>query len=164
MDLLTPSLGLVFWQLIGFLVLLFLLKKFAWKPILNSLNAREDSINEALEAANVAKNEMRMLQAENEKLLDQARLERDKILNDALVAAKNIREEARQEASQIGNKIIEDAKAVIEIEKQAALTEMKNQVAILSLEIAEKLLRKELSNEKAQKVLVQDYIKDLNVN
>jgi F-type H+-transporting ATPase subunit b len=164
MDLLTPSLGLVFWQLIGFLVLLFLLKKFAWKPILDSLNAREDSITEALEAANVAKNEMRMLQAENEKLLDQARLERDKILNDALVAAKNIREEARQEASQIGNKIIKDAKAVIEIEKQAALTEMKNQVAILSLEIAEKLLRKELSNEKAQKVLVQDYIKDLNVN
>lgn len=164
MDLLTPSLGLVFWQLIGFLVLLYLLKKFAWKPILASLNAREDSINEALQAAEVAKNEMKMLQAENEKLLDEARLERDKILNDALVAAKNIREEARQEASQIGNKIISDAKAVIEIEKQAALTEMKNQVAILSLEIAEKLLRKELSNEKAQKVLVQDYMKDLNVN
>jgi F-type H+-transporting ATPase subunit b len=164
MDLLTPSLGLVFWQLIGFLVLLYLLKKFAWKPILDSLNAREDSINEALQAAEVAKNEMKMLQAQNEKLLDEARLERDKILNDAVVAAKNIREEARQEASQIGNKIIADAKAVIEIEKQAALTEMKNQVAILSLEIAEKLLRKELNNEKAQKVLVQDYMKDLNVN
>ncbi|CAN5148004.1 F0F1 ATP synthase subunit B [soil metagenome] len=164
MDLLTPSLGLVFWQLIGFLVLLYLLKKFAWSPILSSLNAREDSINEALQAAEVAKNEMKMLQAQNEKLLDEARLERDKILNEALVAAKNVREEARQEASQIGNKIIADAKAVIEIEKQAALTEMKNQVAILSLEIAEKLLRKELNNEKAQKVLVQDYIKDLNVN
>ncbi|MDQ3392535.1 MAG: F0F1 ATP synthase subunit B [Bacteroidota bacterium] len=164
MDLLIPDSGLVFWQLIGFLVLLFILSKFAWKPILTSLKEREQSIEASLQAAESARNEMKLLHSENEKLLDQARLERDRILNDAHIAANTIREESRVEATRIGNKIVEDAKAAIEIEKQAALTEMKNQVAILSVEIAEKLLRKELNNDISQKLLVQDYINDLNVN
>ncbi|MDQ3535476.1 MAG: F0F1 ATP synthase subunit B [Bacteroidota bacterium] len=164
MDLLIPDSGLVFWQLIGFLALLFILSKFAWGPILTTLRERENSIEQSLEAAQIARNEMKMLQAENEKLLDEARLERDKILNQALIAANNIKEEAKVESTKIGNKIVADAKAAIDIEKQAALTEMKNQVAILSVEIAEKLLRKELNNETSQKLLVQDYINDLNVN
>lgn len=164
MDLLIPDSGLIFWQLIGFLALLFILGKYAWRPILTTLRERENSIEQSLEAAEIARNEMKMLQAENEKLLDEARLERDKILNQALVAANNIREEAKVEASKIGNKIVEDAKAAIDIEKQAALTEMKNQVAILSVEIAEKLLRKELSSDTSQKLLVHDYINDLNIN
>lgn len=164
MDLLIPDSGLVFWQLIGFLALLFILSKFAWGPILSTLKERESTIEQSLEAAQIARNEMKMLQAENEKLLDEARLERDKILNQALIAANTIKEEAKAEASKIGKKIVDDAKAAIDIEKQAALTEMKNQVAILSVEIAEKLLRKELDNDISQKLLVQDYINDLNVN
>lgn len=164
MDLLIPDSGLLFWQLIGFLFLLFILSKFAWKPILTTLKERELSIEASLSAAESARNEMKLLQSENEKLLDEARLERDRILNEAHIAANNIREESKAEAVVIGNKIVQDAKAAIEIEKQAALTEMKNQVAILSVEIAEKLLRKELNNETSQKLLVQDYINDLNVN
>lgn len=164
MDLLIPDSGLVFWQLLGFLVLLFILGKYAWKPILGSLKEREESITGALQAAEVARREMQVLHSQNEKLLDEARLERDRILGEALAAANRIRDEAKQEANVIGDKIVKDAKAAIEIEKQAALTEMKNQVAVLSLEIAEKILRKELSNEKAQKALVEDYVKDLNIN
>lgn len=164
MDLLTPGVGLIFWQLIGFLLLLFVLGKYAWKPILGTLQEREDSITEALEAAEVAKNEMKALQAENEKLLDDARAERDLMLKEALKTASIIKDEARAESSKIGQKMIDDARAVINTEKQAALTEVKNQVAQLSLQVAEKLLRKELTDKKAQKELVSDYIKDIQIN
>lgn len=164
MDLLTPGVGLIFWQLIGFLLLLFVLGKYAWKPILGTLQEREDSITEALEAAEVAKNEMKALQAENEKLLDDARAERDLMLKEALKTASTIKDEARAESSKIGQKMIDDARAVINTEKQAALTEVKNQVAQLSLQVAEKLLRKELTDKKAQKELVSDYIKDIQIN
>ncbi len=164
MDLLIPSEGLIFWQLIGFLVLLFLLSKYAWKPILASLEERENSITEALEAAEVAKQEMKKLQAENEKILAEARLERDKMLKEALSTATMIKDEAREEASKIGQKMIDDARAVIINEKQAAMTELKNQVATLSLQVAEKLLRKDLSASTEQKGLVDRYIKDLQIN
>lgn len=164
MDLLTPGVGLIFWQLIGFLLLLFVLGKYAWKPILGTLQERENSITEALEAAEVAKNEMKALQAENEKLLDDARAERDLMLKEALKTASTIKDEARAESSKIGQKMIDDARAVINTEKQAALTEVKNQVAQLSLQVAEKLLRKELTDKKAQKELVSDYIKDIQIN
>lgn len=164
MDLLTPGVGLIFWQLIGFLLLLFVLGKYAWKPILGTLKEREDSITEALESAEVAKNEMKALQAENVKLLDDARAERDLMLKEALKTANTIKDEARAESSKIGQKMIDDARAVINTEKQAALTEVKNQVAQLSLQVAEKLLRKELSDKNAQKELVSDYIKDLQIN
>ena len=163
-DLLSPGAGLIVYQAIGFLILLFILGKFAWKPILASLKEREESIEGALAAAEHAKNEMAALQADNEKLLAEARAERDKILKEAVSVAQSIKEEAKEETSKITAKMIEDAKATIDNEKRTALAEVKTQVAELSLEITEKILRKELSDSKAQQDLVEGYIKDLNLN
>lgn len=164
MDLIIPSSGLIFWQLIGFLALLFILIKFAWKPMLASLAEREASINDALNSAEQARNEMANLKAENEKLLQEARLERDVILKKAQDASVKMIEEAKTESIKQGAQLIEAAKAVIETEKKAALTEVKNQVALLTLEVTEKLLRKKLSDDKAQVELVDQFIKDLKLN
>ena len=164
MDLIIPSAGLIFWQLIGFLALLFILVKFAWKPMLASLAEREASIDGALKSAEQARNEMANLKAENEKLLQEARLERDVILKKAQDASLKMIEDAKNEASKQGAQLIESAKAVIETEKKAALTEVKNQVALLTLEVTEKLLRKKLSDDKAQVELVDQFIKDLKLN
>jgi F-type H+-transporting ATPase subunit b len=164
MDLIIPSAGLIFWQLIGFLALLFILVKFAWKPMLASLAEREASIDGALKSAEQARNEMANLKAENEKLLQEARLERDVILKKAQEASVKMIEDAKSEASKQGAQLIESAKAVIETEKKAALTEVKNQVALLTLEVTEKLLRKKLSDDKAQVELVDQFIKDLKLN
>lgn len=164
MDLLTPGIGLIFWQLVGFLALLFILGKFAWRPITDALRSREESIENALAAAERAKAEMASLKSENEKLLQEARLERDKVLKEASDTAKRMIDESREEAKRQGDKMIEDAKAVIQTEKQAALADVKLQVANLSLQIAEKLLRKNLSTDKQQKELVTDFVEDLNVN
>jgi F-type H+-transporting ATPase subunit b len=164
MDLIIPRSGLIFWQLIGFLALLFLLIKFAWKPMLASLAEREASIDDALKAAEQARNEMANLKAENEKLLQEARLERDVILKKAQDASVKMIEDAKSESAKQGAQLIEAAKAVIETEKKAALTEVKNQVALLTLEVTEKLLRKKLSDDKAQVELVDQFIKDLKLN
>ncbi|SFO15116.1 ATP synthase F0 subcomplex B subunit [Algoriphagus ornithinivorans] len=164
MDLITPGSGLIFWQLLGFLGLLFILIKFAWKPMLAALEERESSIENALKAAETARNEMANLKAENEKLLAEARLERDVILKKAQDASNKMIEDAKVEASKQGAQMIENAKAVIETEKKAALAEVKTQVAVLTLEVTEKLLRKNLSDEKAQKELVDEFIKDLKLN
>jgi len=155
MDLIIPSAGLIFWQLIGFLALLFILVKFAWKPMLASLAEREASIDGALKSAEQARNEMANLKAENEKLLQEARLERDVILKKAQEASVKMIEDAKSEASKQGAQLIESAKAVIETEKKAALTEVK---------VTEKLLRKKLSDDKAQVELVDQFIKDLKLN
>lgn len=164
MDLITPGSGLIFWQLFGFLGLLFILIKFAWKPMLAALEERESSIENALKAAEKARNEMANLKADNEKLLQEARLERDTILKKAQEASLKMIEDAKNEASKVAAQQIENAKAVIETEKRAALTEVKNQVAILTLEVTEKLLRKTLSDEKAQKALVDEFVKDIKLN
>ena len=164
MELITPGFGLIFWQTVTFLAVLFILGKFAWKPILTALKEREDSIEDALNAAEQAKQEMANLKAENEKLLDEARLERDKILKDATAAANKLKDEAKDEAGKISAKMLEDAKNAINNEKKAALAEIKNEVAVLSIQIAEKLLRKNLADDKAQKSLVDEFIKDLNNN
>ena len=164
MDLIIPSAGLIFWQLFGFLALLFILIKFAWKPILATLAEREASIDNALKAAEQARNEMATLKAENEKLLQEARIERDIILSKAQEASAKMIEDAKTEAGKQGALMIENAKAVIETEKKAALTEVKNQVAMLTLEVTEKLLRKNLSDDKAQSALVDEFIKDLKLN
>ena len=164
MDLIIPSAGLIFWQLIGFLALLFILIKFAWKPILASLAEREASIDGALKSAEQARNEMANLKSENEKLLQEARLERDVILSKAHEASLKMIEDAKSESSRQGALLIESAKAVIETEKKAALTEVKNQVALLTLEVTEKLLRKKLGDDKAQVELVDQFIKDLKLN
>ena len=164
MDLIIPSAGLIFWQLIGFLALLFILIKFAWKPILASLAEREASIDGALKSAEQARNEMANLKAENEKLLQEARLERDVILKKAQEASVKMIGDAKAESSKQGAQLIEAAKAVIETEKKAALTEVKNQVALLTLDVTEKLLRKKLGDDKAQVELVDQFIKDLKLN
>lgn len=164
MELLTPGTGLIIWQAIIFLLLFFLLAKFAWKPIVQSLRIREESIQEALDSAERAKEEMAALKADNEKLLDEARQERETILKDARDVANGIREEAQVQAAKQTDKMIADAKAAINTEKQAALTEVKAQVAELSLQITEKLLRKKLDNEKAHKELIEEFVNDVKLN
>jgi F-type H+-transporting ATPase subunit b len=164
MDLITPGTGLIFWQLFGFLGLLFILIKFAWKPMLAALDERESSIENALKSAETARNEMANLKAENEKLLTEARLERDIILKKAQDASIKMIEEAKDDAVKVGAQMIANAKAVIETEKKAALADVKTQVATLSLEITEKLLRKNLSDDKAQKELVDGFVNELKLN
>lgn len=164
MDLITPGTGLIFWQLFGFLGLLFILIKFAWKPMLAALDERESSIENALKAAETARNEMANLKAENEKLLADARLERDTILKKAQDASVKMVDDAKADAVKVGTQMIENAKAVIETEKKAALADVKNQVATLSLEITEKLLRANLSDTKSQKDLVEGFVNDLKLN
>jgi len=164
MELLTPTTGLLFWQAIVWMILIVLLAKFAWKPIVQSLRIREDSIKEALESAVQAKEEMSKLKSDNERLLAEAKVERDNIIKQARDAGNMMMDEAKAGAATTSAKMIEDAKAAINTEKMAALTEVKNQVAVLSLEIAEKLVKKQLSNDKAQKDMVADFVKDINLN
>lgn len=164
MELLTPGVGLIIWQTIVFVTLVFLLAKVAWKPILSALKERETSIQESLDTAEKARQEIATLKADNENLLKQAREERDKMLREAREASNRMKEEAQSEAKKSADKIIEDARVAIGIEKQAALKEIKIQVANFSLAIAEKLLRENLSDNKSQKDLVQRYVSELKVN
>jgi len=164
MQLLTPGVGLVIWQLIIFLMLFFLLAKLAWKPILSSLKEREASIQDALDTAEKARLEMSQLKSDNEKLLKEAREERDRILREAREASNRMKDDAQGEAKKSADRIIEEARAAINIEKQAALKEVRTQVALFSIEIAEKLMKKNLADDKSQKELVENYIKDLKTN
>jgi F-type H+-transporting ATPase subunit b len=164
MDLLTPGPGLIIWQLFVFVLLVILLGKLAWKPILSSLKEREESIQQALDSAEKAKVEMAALKSDNEKLLREAREERDKILRDAREAANRLHDQAQSDAKKNADKIIEDAKAIIQTEKNAALRDVKSQVAMFSLEIAEKLIKNNLKDDKAQKELADTFIKDLKLN
>ncbi len=164
MELLSPGLGLIFWQLIGFLILLFVLSKFAWKPILGALHERESSIEEALTTAEKAKEEMKQLQASNEQLLAEARKEREAMLRDATSAAGKIRDAAREEGEKERKRMVEDAGLEIESQKKAALADVKQQVASLSVQIAEKILRENLQGETAQKLYIDKLVDDLNEN
>ena len=164
MDLLTPSTGLFFWQLVIFLGLFFILAKVAWKPIIASLKEREESIQTALDSAERAKQEMAALQAGNEKLLKEAREERDKILRDARQAASLLQDQIQNEAKKTADKLIADARSVINTEKQAAFRDVKQQVALFSLQVAERLMKKNLESDKAQKDLIDTYIKDIKLN
>lgn len=164
MDLLTPGTGLLFWQSVVFLALFLFLAKFAWKPIIGALNEREESIRQALDSAEKAKQEMASLQAGNEKLLREAREERDRIVRDARDAANRLIDQAQTEARKSADKMIEDAKAVINTEKQAALRDVRSQVALFSIEIAEKLMKRNLSADKAQKDMVEEFIKEIKLN
>jgi F-type H+-transporting ATPase subunit b len=164
MELLQPGTGLIIWQFIIFIALFIFLAKFAWKPILSSLNEREASIQNALDTAERAKQEITLLKADNEKLLREAREERERIMREAREASNKMKEEAAADAKKAADKIITEARAAILIEKQAALKDIKVQVAMFSLEVAEKLMKKNLSNDKAQKDLVEAYVKDIKVN
>ncbi len=164
MDLISPGLGLIIWQTIGFGILFFVLAKYAWKPILAALEEREGSIEEALSTAEKARAEMESLVAENEKLLQEARVERDQILKSANENAAKIIEQAKGEASKEAARLIEEAKSVIQTEKEAALSDVKIQVAELSLQVAEKLLRTQLGDATSQKALVEKFVDDIKLN
>ena len=164
MGLVTPDFGLIFWMTLSFLIVLFILKKFAWKPILSSLKAREESIEEALESAERAKDKMQEIKADNEKIIAEARKEREKMLQDADDVRKKILSDAKFEASKEANKIIESAKMQIEKEKTNAIKEIKTQVVDISVDIAEKILKKNLSADKTQVDFAADLLKNINLN
>lgn len=164
MDLVMPELGLLFWMLVSFSLLLFILKKFAWKPILKALSDRENSIDEALKAAEAAKNEMVKLQADNQQILAEAMLQRDKIVKEASDLKESIISEAKNKAIIEAEKVMENARIAIEREKVAAIDEMKNVIAVFSIDIAEKILKEKLTDDKQQKELVKKYVDQLNVN
>jgi F-type H+-transporting ATPase subunit b len=164
MELVQPGIGLIIWMTLSFSILLWILAKFAWKPIMKGLKEREISIDEALNAANAAKEEMKELKFSNEQLLKEAKEERDNILRDARHVKENIIEQAREKANEEANRIVENAKDAIQFEKMAALTEMKNELASLSIEIAEKILKEELSPKDKHQKLIDRLIKDINEN
>lgn len=163
MELVTPGIGLLFWMLVSFLSVFFILKKYAWKPILNALKEREESIDEALKSADTAKAEMKKFQADNELILQKAREEKAQMLHDAKEIKKQIINDAKSEAAEEGRKMIENARSVIETEKATALNEIKKQVAELSVSIAEKILQKELEDQKAQNEMVDKMLSDIKL-
>ena len=158
------SLGLFFWQAVLFIALILLLKKFAWKPILDSVNDREEGIKNALESAEKAKLEMQNLQADNQKLLKEAREERESMLKEARDIKNKMIDDAKGEAQTQANKMIAQAQAAIESEKKAAIADLKTQVANLSIEIAEKVVREELSNKDKQIKLVESMLGEAKLN
>ena len=164
MDLVTPGLGLVFWTGITFLILLWILRKFAWKPILGAVSEREDSIKNALAEADKARQEMQDISADNERILKKARTERDGMLKEARDIKNNLIEDAKKEAKIQANKLMEQAKSSIESEKLAAIADIKNQVAELSMDIAEKVVKDELSNKDKQLKLVDQMLKEAQLN
>jgi len=164
MELVNPGLGLIIWMTLAFAIILWVLAKFAWKPILKALNNRENSIDNALHAADQAREEMKALKSKHEELLIQAKDERDGILREARNVKEKIIEESKLEAQEEANRIIENAKESIHYEKMAAITDLKNQLAHLSIEIAEKLLKEELSTDKKQKELITKFVDEINFN
>ena len=164
MDLVTPDIGLVFWTTLVFLIVLVILRRMAWKPILNAVNEREESIENALAAAEKAKEEVANLKADNERILQEARVERDSILKEAREMKDAIVAEAKDKATAEGEKMIAPAQEAIHNQKQAALTELKNQVADLSIEIAERILRQQLQDGDSQKKMVNQLLKEMEKN
>jgi F-type H+-transporting ATPase subunit b len=154
------SFGLFFWQLLIFIFLVLLLKKFAWKPILDTVNERESSIKDAMSEADKARNEMLAIQESNQKVLKEARAEREVLLKDARNTGAEIVAQAKTDAKTEANKIISQAQEAIQNEKRAAVNELKNQVAQISLEIAEKVIDTELANKDKQAQLVDKLLKD----
>lgn len=164
MGLVMPNPGTIFWMLIIFGIVLFVLKKFAWKPILNALKDREESIANALNSAEEAKKEVAGLRADNEKIIAEARKEKDIILKEAKELKEKIVTEAKEKAAQEAQKTIDQGRQQIESEKIAAINEIKNQVAELSVLIAEKVIKTELGNKGEQKKMVDGLVDDIKLN
>ena len=160
MELVTPAIGLIFWTTVVFTLLVLLLKKFAWKPILSAVDERNQSIKNSLAQAEKARNEMSELTANNEKIIAQAKLDRDVILKEARDMKNEIISEAKDKASKEAEKLVSTAKEQILNEKMKAITELKNHVADLSIEMAEKILNSELSDVAKQKELVKKALKE----
>ena len=158
------SFGLFFWQTLLFLLLLFLLRKYAWKPILNAVKEREEGIEKALKSAEEARKEMQNLKADNERILKEARNQREELLKEARSMREQMIEEAKGDAQKEADKLIAKAKESIETEKLAAIADLKNQVADLSVGIAEKLVKDELSSKEKQVKLIDNMLKDVKLN
>ncbi|MBC3786721.1 F0F1 ATP synthase subunit B [Spirosoma utsteinense] len=164
MDLLTPDLGLLFWQVVVFLALFLILRTFAWKPITDSLHERENNIQSALDLAEKTRIEMTALKADNEKLLVQARSEREAILRGAKETADKMVADSRERAAIEGQRMLEQAREAMQNERQALVAQMKKEVVTLSIDIAEKVLRKELSDKTSQEKLVSDLVSNSRLN
>ena len=164
MELVTPGIGLIFWTSVVFIILIILLKKFAWKPILEAVEKRSNSIEEALNASEKAKAELTELNEEKDKLRKQALADRDALLKEAAATKAKIVSDAKAQAKQETEKILTNAREVIKNEKMAAITELKNQVALLSLDIAEKIVKEQLTSSDKQKALVDNLVKEVNLN
>jgi F-type H+-transporting ATPase subunit b len=160
---LTPDIGLIFWTTIAFGILFFILSKYAWKPILGAINEREEGIKNSLASAEQARKEMQNLTADNERILKEARVERDALLKEAREIKESMIAEAKGEAQEQASKVIAQAKQTIEAEKQAAISELKSQVAELSVGIAEKVVRNELSDKNKQIKLVEEMLKEVTI-
>jgi F-type H+-transporting ATPase subunit b len=164
MELIKPDLGLLIWMLLSFSIVFFVLIRFAWKPILKALKDREKSISHSLMAAKRAKEEMAKIEFGNEKITALAKIERDNLLKDAKEIKNKIIEEAREEAKEEASKIIEKAVQSVEQEKNQAINEIKNQIASLSIDIAENILKQKLGDKSNQKELIDDLVKNIDLN
>ena len=164
MELLLPELGLFIWTLLAFVIVFLILKKFAWKPILATLNDREKSIADSIASADKVRQEMANMKSENEQLLNQAREERSLMLKEAKDTKDKIVNDAKAQAIEEANKIMADARAQIQNEKMAALTDVKNQMGKLVIEVSEKVLRKELSDKSAQENYISTLAKEIKLN
>ncbi len=164
MELLLPGLGFFFWTLLAFVIVFLILKKFAWKPIISTLNEREKTIADSIESAERVKAEMAQMKSENELLMQKAREERSLILKEAKEVKDRIIAEAKEQAKAEANKIMIDAQAAIQAQKMAALTEVKNQVGKLVVEVSEKVLRRELSDKANQENYIQQLADDVKLN
>ncbi len=164
MGLVTPDFGLLFWMSLSFLIVLLLLKAFAWKPILQMIKTREKTIEESLNSAENAKLEMKQLQAKNEQIIAEARAERDLLLKEAKETKERIVKASETEAKEKANKIIEDAYLEIENQKNKAISEIKDKVTELSVQIAEKILKNELSSASKQSEYLDSLIKETKLN
>lgn len=164
MGLVSPDYGTIFWMVLGFTLVFIILKKFAWGPITKMLKEREQSINESLNAAVQAREEMTRLKADHDAMMTEARTERDKMMGEARQIREQMIDKAREDAQAESAKLLEQARKQIEGEKVAAVNEIRQQVAVLSVEIAEKILRKELKDRNAQEKLIQDQLSDMKLN
>ncbi|RLD27277.1 MAG: F0F1 ATP synthase subunit B [Bacteroidetes bacterium] len=162
--LVSPELGLIFWTTLSFLILLFVLGKFAWKPILGAVTDREEGIKDALASAEKAKLEMQNLTADNERILKEARAERETLLKEAREIKTKLIADAKDEAQEQANKMIEQAQTAIQSEKKAAMAELKSHVAGLAVDIAEKVVKEELSNKDKQLKLVEVMLREATLN
>jgi F-type H+-transporting ATPase subunit b len=164
MELVTPGLGLLFWMVLSFAIVLYLLKKFAWKPILKALRDREENIQKALDSAELAREQMKQLKADNEIIMQEAREERNSLLQDAREVKEKMIAEAKEQANQEAQKVVKAARIKIRNEKAAAIEDIKNQVASLSIEMTEKILRQKLSDRKEQKELIKNLLDEIKLN
>jgi F-type H+-transporting ATPase subunit b len=164
MDLINPGIGLIFWTSFVFIILMILLRVFAWKPILTMVNKRNDSIENALKQAEIAREDMKKLKTDHELMMEQAKQERDKIFAEAREMKEQLMQKAKEETDKMVTKMKVDAKAEIEGQKQAAINELKQQVAEISIDIAEKILKSELEDKNKQEAMVNQLLEEIELN